>query len=60
MGAGSMSTMWSVSKMSGETRCRVCGRLLTAKESVERGIGPVCWRRLKQNHSLEDYEETES
>lgn len=30
----------------GETRCRVCGRLLTAPESVKRGIGPVCLRHL--------------
>lgn len=43
--------------MSGETRCRVCGRLLTVKESVERGIGPVCWARIQRNHTLEDYPE---
>jgi len=32
----------------GETRCRICGRLLTAPVSVKRGIGPVCWGRLKR------------
>jgi len=41
--------------MSGETRCRVCGRLLTAPLSVERGIGPVCWAKMHRNHTLEDY-----
>uniref|UniRef100_A0A6M3LYZ3 Uncharacterized protein n=1 Tax=viral metagenome TaxID=1070528 RepID=A0A6M3LYZ3_9ZZZZ len=46
--------------MSGETRCRVCGRLLTAPLSVERGIGPVCWARLHRNHTLEDYPEEDS
>lgn len=44
-------------KMSGETRCRVCGRLLTAPLSVRRGVGPVCWGRLKTNYTLEDYSE---
>jgi len=40
--------------MSGETRCSVCGRRLTAPVSVDRGIGPVCWARLQKNHTLED------
>jgi len=45
----------------GSARCRVCGRLLKVAESVDRGIGPVCWARLQQNHTLEDYpEEDES
>jgi hypothetical protein len=26
----------------------VCGRRLTDPESVQRGIGPVCWRNLKK------------
>jgi len=43
--------------MSGETRCRICGRLLTNPVSVDRGIGPVCWARIQQNHTLEDYHE---
>ena len=30
------------------TNCRICGRLLTNTKSVERGIGPVCWGRLKR------------
>ena len=30
------------------TRCRVCGRPLRNSESVKRGIGPVCWKRLKR------------
>jgi len=33
--------------MSEVTRCRVCGRPLTNDVSVKRGVGPVCWRRLK-------------
>ena len=32
--------------MSGETRCRVCGRPLTAWVSRVRGVGPVCWSRI--------------
>jgi len=42
----------------GSARCRVCGRLLTVPESVDRGIGPVCWSAMKHNHTLEDYHET--
>lgn len=26
--------------------CAVCGRPLSAEESVGRGIGPVCWERM--------------
>ena len=26
--------------------CRVCGRRLTAPESVKRGIGPVCVKNI--------------
>ncbi|HUW44785.1 MAG TPA: DUF6011 domain-containing protein [Dehalococcoidia bacterium] len=40
--------------MSKETRCRVCGRLLTVPESVDRGIGPVCWARLKAKNGEAD------
>ena len=40
--------------MSGETRCRVCGQPLSAKLSVERGIGPVCWARLQRNRRRKD------
>mgnify|MGYP001294597965 FL=1 len=25
-------------------RCAVCGRKLTDPESIERGIGPICWK----------------
>jgi len=34
------------------TRCRVCGRKLTAPKSVERGIGPVC---LKRRNTRDEY-----
>jgi len=30
------------------TNCRICGRLLTNPVSVERGVGPVCWARLRR------------
>lgn len=33
---------WSVRH---EGYCGVCGRALTVPESIERGIGPECWRR---------------
>lgn len=26
--------------------CAICGRTLTVTESVARGVGPVCWRRV--------------
>jgi len=39
----------------GSARCRVCGRLLRVAESVDRGIGPVCWSRMQHNHNLEEY-----
>jgi len=29
-----------------EGRCGCCGRKLTVPESIDRGIGPVCWDRL--------------
>lgn len=29
-------------------RCGVCGRELTDQESIERGIGPVCLRRVQK------------
>ena len=35
-----------------ETRCRVCGRRLTRQRSVERGVGPVCERRLERIEAL--------
>jgi len=38
-------------------RCRICGRWLRNTVSVKRGIGPVCWSRLPQNHSLKEYQE---
>ncbi len=30
-----------------EGRCGKCGRKLTVPESIERGIGPECWRKSK-------------
>ena len=30
------------------THCRICGHLLKVDKSVERGIGPVCWARLRR------------
>lgn len=29
-----------------EGKCGMCGRVLTVPESIERGIGPECWKRL--------------
>ncbi len=29
-----------------EGRCGCCGRTLTEPESLDRGIGPICWARL--------------
>lgn len=29
-----------------KVRCAICGKPLTAIDSMARGIGPVCWRRL--------------
>lgn len=47
------------------TRCRRCGRLLTGKEAIERGMGSGCMCKaqreraereiLKQNYSLFDF-----
>ncbi len=28
--------------------CNICGRPLTAPKSVARGVGPVCWAKLKR------------
>jgi len=39
----------------GSARCRICGRLLRVAESVDRGIGPVCWAKMQHNHNLEEY-----
>lgn len=27
-------------------QCMICGRTLTVKASIDRGVGPVCWGRL--------------
>jgi len=39
--------------------CRVCGRSLRVKVSMKRGIGPVCWKKLKRieatNQKLDDW-----
>ena len=32
-------------KVHHEGKCGCCGRTLTVPESIERGIGPECWRR---------------
>lgn len=29
-------------------RCLICHRKLKDKESQERGMGPICWRRVKK------------
>jgi len=42
--------------MSGEVRCLICGRLLTAPKSVKRGIGPVCLARLLKEYKTEEAE----
>jgi len=34
--------------VSEETKCRICGKRLIVSESKKRGIGPVCWGRLKR------------
>ena len=40
--------------MINRNRCRRCGKELSAKESVVRGIGPVCWARIRaQEAALE-------
>jgi hypothetical protein len=41
-------------KRNEETRCRICGCLLTVPESVKREIGPVCWGRLKSGEITEE------
>ncbi len=35
------------------TKCQKCGRLLLLKTSVERGQGPVCFRKSQQLAVLE-------
>lgn len=30
--------------------CERCGRPLTAEKSVERGFGPVCWRKIHKKY----------
>ena len=42
------------------TRCHICGRRLTDPDSVKRGIGPVCWRRLKIIQKLDEFYEEHS
>ena len=32
-----------------DRRCLICNRTLTEPESIERGIGPLCWDRLQGN-----------
>lgn len=32
-------------------RCRICGRELKDPESVKRGVGPVCWKKLIKKQS---------
>lgn len=27
-------------------RCRMCGRVITDRESTGRGFGPVCWAQM--------------
>lgn len=31
------------------TTCKICGRRLTNPESVKRGVGPVCWAKMKRD-----------
>ena len=38
-----------------EGRCCVCGRALTTPESIERGMGPVCWENQWQRDYTMDY-----
>lgn len=37
------------------TTCRICGRRLTVRESVEREIGPVCWAHLPREEAALRY-----
>lgn len=32
--------------MISKDRCLICHRKLRDKESIERGMGPTCWRRV--------------
>lgn len=57
-----IALLWTVknsTKLSGkvdvfhEGRCACCGRKLTDPTSIERGIGPDCYRKLNQNFILE-------
>lgn len=38
----------------GSTQCRICGRDLTAPESVSRGIGPVCASGVATDNVIEE------
>jgi hypothetical protein len=40
--------------------CANCGRALTAELSVDRGIGPVCFRRIREYRALLGTAQTES
>lgn len=42
----------------GSTNCRICGRRLTHPKSVEREIGPVCWKRLLKEGEAEEAEDS--
>ena len=42
--------------MTGETRCIICGRLLTDPLSVKRGMGPVCWAAILKKRRLKEAE----
>lgn len=33
-------------------RCGCCGKILTDKESIERGFGRECWKRIKDGGNL--------
>uniref|UniRef100_A0A6M3ME27 Uncharacterized protein n=1 Tax=viral metagenome TaxID=1070528 RepID=A0A6M3ME27_9ZZZZ len=37
----------------GFDRCRICGHPIWTDESVKRGVGPVCWGRIKRGE-IED------
>lgn len=31
-------------------QCEVCGRRLKSPTSIERGIGPGCWKKMNKQH----------
>lgn len=39
--------------------CGICGRQLTVTESVARGVGPVCWRRVREYEARQYRERAE-